>query len=182
MIGNFSTQKKGKKMTKIIVVLIIGSLALIPMAQAQEIQENNQTRVLAEELLGAMQVQTAIEKSFEMVKEMMVSQANQMGLPEGEASEKAQGSMNKTMDMVMAEMTWDKLKDDYISIYAETFNVEELQGLVDFYKGPIGQKFVEKQPELMRRSMLISQKQMAELMPKIQAMTQQIKQKTAPQP
>ncbi|MCH7927981.1 MAG: DUF2059 domain-containing protein [Candidatus Dadabacteria bacterium] len=70
----------------------------------------------------------------------------------------------------------------YISIYAETFTEEELKGAIKFYKSPIGKKFIEKQPELMRKSMQISQKQMTTLMPKIQKLTEEMMDQITAQP
>ena len=49
---------------------------------------------------------------------------------------------------------------DKIKVYADTFTEEELKGLISFYKSPVGQKFIEKTPELMKRSMELSQKRM----------------------
>ena len=48
------------------------------------------------------------------------------------------------------------------------FTEEELQGLIDFYKSPVGNKFLEKQPELMAATMNRMQTEMAKIMPKIQ--------------
>ena len=142
---------------------------------------NEQTLItLTRRKLGAMQIQKTIEKSFEMVKQMIPAQMKQMGFSDEASSDEAQAAMRKTMDLVMKEMSWDKLKGDYISIYAETFTEEELQGAIEFYKSPIGRKFTDKQQELMRKSMQISQKQMETLMPKIQQLTKEMMtQKTA---
>jgi len=122
-----------------------------------------------------MDVQKTIEKSFEMVKQMVPSQLKQMGVSGNEASEKTQKEMQKMMDIIMEEMSWEKMKDDYIDIYADTFTGKELKGFIKFYKSPIGRKFIEKQPELMKKSMQISQKQMGELMPKIQKLIKEMK-------
>jgi hypothetical protein len=85
--------------------------------------------------------------------------------------------MAEMMEVIMKEMSWDKLKDDYISIYADTFTEKELLGIITFYESPIGRKFIEKQPELMKKSMQISQKQMVGLMPKIQKLTEEMRNK-----
>jgi hypothetical protein len=41
--------------------------------------------------------------------------------------------------------------------------------VIDFYKSPVGAKFIEKQPELMAQTMQKMQVEMAKIMPKIQA-------------
>jgi len=165
-------------MRKVVTAVVTCVLALVTIVQA----EDTERHALAEKLLAGMEMQKTIEKSFEMVKQMIPAQMKQMGVSDEASSGKAQEAMRKTMDLVMKEMSWDKLKGDYISIYAETFTVEELKGLVQFYESPIGKKFIEKQPELMQRSMQISQKQMMTLMPKIQELTQQLKEQESAQP
>jgi hypothetical protein len=55
----------------------------------------------------------------------------------------------------------------FISIYAETFTAEELQGMIAFFKTPIGQKWIEKQPQLQMTTMQKMQTLMIEAQPKI---------------
>ena len=165
-------------MRRILAATIVCALALVTLVSADEAKK----RALAEELLDAMDMQQTIEKSFEIVKQMIPAQLKQMDVSENASSDKAQDTMQKMMDLIMKEISWEKLKDDYIAIYEETFTEEELSGLVTFYKSPIGRKFIEKQPELMKRSMQISQEQMIELMPKIQKLTQEMMGQETAQP
>jgi len=165
-------------MRRILAATILCALALVTIVSAGEAQK----RALAEELLDAMDIQKTIEKSFEMMKQMIPAKLKQMSVSENASSDNTQDAMQKMMDLIMKEMSWEKLKDDYIAIYAETFTEEELSGLVTFYKGPIGRKFTDKQPELMQRSMQVSQKQMIELMPKIQKLTQEMMEQETAQP
>lgn len=124
-------------------------------------------RKLAEEALACMDVQRNIEQSFEAVKKMQMAQLKNMGMSAGDA-EKTRVLQDEIMTMIQQEFTWDKVKDDYIQIYADTFTEEELNGLIEFYKSPTGKKFTEKMPDLMQKSMQISQKQMQNIMPKVQ--------------
>ncbi|MDD3605464.1 MAG: DUF2059 domain-containing protein, partial [Kiritimatiellae bacterium] len=97
-------------------------------------------------------------------------QATQFASMAGDRKEQALAMQQKMMDLIAGEMSWDKIKTDYIGIYAETFTADELKGIIDFYKTPVGRKFIEKQPEIMEKSMRVTQKQMMTLMPKIQAL------------
>ena len=119
-------------MRRILATTIGCAFALVAIACAAEAQN----RALAEELLDAMDMQKTTEKSFEMVKQMIPAQMKQMGVSDDASSDKAKSRMQKMMDLVMKEMSWDKLKDDYISIYAETFTEEELKAALKFYKSP----------------------------------------------
>lgn len=158
----------------VVVFAVLGSA----VGYAQEAKH----QALAEELLSLMDIQQNIERSFEAVKSMQTAQFQQMSGMSGEASTQAQESVQKMMDMIAQEMSWDKLKDDYIRIYAETFSEEELQGIIAFYKTPVGSKFIEKSPELMQRAMELSQRQMGDIMPKIQKMMQEMRQQNQPAP
>jgi uncharacterized protein len=44
------------------------------------------------------------------------------------------------------------------AIYARTFTVDELQQVTAFYRGPVGQKFLEKMPVIAQESMAMGQK------------------------
>ncbi|MEN6558533.1 MAG: DUF2059 domain-containing protein [Thermoguttaceae bacterium] len=134
---------------------------------------------LAEQLVEEMNVQETVEKTMSMIKKMIPYQIEQMRKhvsvkEQDEAAakkrqERLDKSMVKMVDMISAEMGWDAMKDQYVALYAETFSETELKGLIEFYKSPVGRAFVQKQPELMERSMKLSQQKMMQLMPKIQA-------------
>lgn len=51
----------------------------------------------------------------------------------------------------------DELVKLIIPIYAKHFDVETLKGLIAFYEGPIGQKFVKKQTDITTESMKAGQ-------------------------
>lgn len=144
---------------------------------------------LAEELLNEMNMKETVEKSFEMIKKMMPAQMAKMresmekagtpssaGKPTGEAIDKM---MSKMMDVVTQELSWDTMKDEYIAIYADTFTEEELQGLIAFYKSPVGKAFTKKQPTVMEQSMKLSQKRMMQIMPKIMTMAKEMKEEAS---
>ncbi len=127
---------------------------------------------LAEEVLGLMDVQKSIESSLEFVKQMQTAQLAKAGL--GGLSPAQKAAQAKVMDVLAQEMSWDKVKDDYIRMYANAFTEEELKGLVEFYKSPAGRALVEKTPELTKQSMEMSQQRMMQVLPKLQALMGQI--------
>jgi hypothetical protein len=59
----------------------------------------------------------------------------------------------------------DDMIAEMVPIYAETYTLDEIRQLTAFYASPLGQKLQAKMPELMSRSMQISQRV---LMPRIQ--------------
>jgi uncharacterized protein len=52
----------------------------------------------------------------------------------------------------------NEIVDEVTALYARTFTAEELREVTAFYRGPTGQKFLQKQPTIMHESMAIGQK------------------------
>lgn len=141
-------------------------------------------RALAEELMTLTKVPENIEKSFAMVKKMLPKQMEQMSRMSGQTNmpPDAIAQTDKIMDVVASEMKWEKVKNDYIELYAGTLTESELKAAIAFYKTPEGQSFVGKQPELMKRAMELNQKVMMKVMPRIQELTREMKAAPAPAP
>jgi hypothetical protein len=59
----------------------------------------------------------------------------------------------------------DDMVAEMVPMYAETYTLDEIRQLTAFYASPLGQKMQAKMPELMSRSMAISQRV---IMPRIQ--------------
>jgi len=156
-----------KTVSTLIITLAWSTLAVF----AQE----NKRQALAEELLTIMDMQSSIEQSFAKVKQMLPQQMKSMQQAMGTTNvpESVSAQTTKIFDLVAEELSWNKMKADYVALYAETLNEQELRDLIAFYKTPTGQSFVKKQPELMQRAMEINQKLMIKIMPKIQAITQE---------
>ncbi|MEM8901210.1 MAG: DUF2059 domain-containing protein [Bacteroidota bacterium] len=47
----------------------------------------------------------------------------------------------------------DDLVDRFLPIYKNHLSLEELQGIIEFYKTPVGKKLIEKTPLIMQESM-----------------------------
>lgn len=76
----------------------------------------------------------------------------------------------KLSDRMMGYLTDENLKVDIAAVYADVFTVEELRGVIDFYRSPIGKKLIERMPELMQKSMVITQDRMKAMMPELKAL------------
>lgn len=91
---------------------------------------------------------------------------------EGQTLSEAQ---KRTLDAVPAkfekvirdEMSWDKLRPQYVQIYQDTFTQKEVDGLIAFYKSPTGAAFVSKMPMLMQKSQTMMQDRVAPLAEKV---------------
>ena len=61
------------------------------------------------------------------------------------------------------------MKPLYVQLYRDTFEQEEVDGLLAFYASPTGQAFVNKMPMVMQKSMALSQSLMQSIIPKMTA-------------
>lgn len=69
---------------------------------------------------------------------------------------------------VSNELSWSKLKPNYVKVYAETFTQDEINGMLAFYKTPAGQAMIQKMPVVMQKTMVMTQQQVQPMMQKIQ--------------
>ncbi|MBT3602723.1 MAG: DUF2059 domain-containing protein [Candidatus Latescibacteria bacterium] len=152
-------------MKKTIVAFAIGFSLFIGSAQAQVAAPpelgsapNPEHLKLAEKLVTVMELQKTIEQSFNSITKMLPGQAS------------PSAAQKQVIDMIMKELDWKNFKTDYIQLYAEVFTEAEIKGLIKFYESPAGQAFVKKQPELNQKSMMLSQKMMMKIMPKLPGM------------
>ena len=70
-------------------------------------------------------------------------------------------------------MSWDKLRPEFITLYRQTFDQEEVDGLIEFFGSKTGRAFVHKMPVLQQSALVISQKYLQNILPQVQALVQQ---------
>ncbi|MCS6771329.1 MAG: DUF2059 domain-containing protein [Kiritimatiellae bacterium] len=153
----------------VVTVLLVGCLIMGAAAGPAPDTAPSKT-VLAEELVDLMNVEESIRNGLEMSRKAMMAQLEQ-------ASARFAGNINfektrevrqQIMSLIEREMAWEKIKGEFVALYANLFSEEELTGLIEFYKSPVGEAFVRKQRELMQRSLALHQRLMANLQPQIQ--------------
>ena len=72
--------------------------------------------------------------------------------------------------IVRSSLRWEDLEPEYMKIYVETFDQDEIDGMIAFYRTPTGRALITKMPVVLQRSMAFSQARMQALMPKIMSM------------
>lgn len=150
---------------RVMVLVLAAGLVLGGGKAMAEVAENH---ALAEQLLDLMKMPQTIEQSLAAMKQAMPAQLAQMSKAMGEElPPEATQQSQQTMDIMSEELRWEKIKDDYVALYATTFTAEELKGLIAFYQSPAGQAFMAKQPVLMQGAMQINQKLMVRVMPRL---------------
>lgn len=134
---------------------------------AQDTSELPKTAVLAEELLTLFQVDKAMDGAFQQVMNMQEEMADSKP-SSPEQKEKQRLALQASLDETKKLFGWETIKPAFIEIYSEVFTEEELQGMIDFFKSPLGQKWIAKQPQLQAATMQKMQAIMMEAQPKIQ--------------
>jgi len=79
--------------------------------------------------------------------------------------------MATTMNTMAEILSWEQLQPLYRELYAQTFDAEEVQAMIDFYASPVGQSMVRKMPLLMQNAMQAVQ---ARLLPFLQDLQHKI--------
>jgi hypothetical protein len=163
----------------LLVFLVVGCSA----ARADEASK----RAKSEELFTLLhldrmmdQMMTNVMKQVEQITQAM-PEAQQGQTPEQKKI--VTDFQQRVVALVNAKLGWKALEPDFINLYATTYTEEELDGILAFYKSPVGQKMLEKTPELMAKSTEITQQKMRELQPEMNQMIQDfMKQMTAATP
>lgn len=146
---------------------LITALALSPMNPSWAAED----RQLAEDLVRLMKVQESYEQARPQINAMLSNLLNAMEGPE-EIRSDLMAFHQGQMEWISEATSWPKVKDKYIEIYVDLFDTRELEGMIEFYSSPIGRSVIEKTPRLNERMMSLSQEQVMELLPRIQADTQ----------
>jgi hypothetical protein len=95
---------------------------------------------------------TNTEAQFATVIPMMFSQLKQSMPP---SNPNMQGELDQVFTEVEKQflVRRNEVLDQIAVLYAQRFTVEEMKALSDFYRSPMGQKFIQAMPELTAEAM-----------------------------
>jgi len=151
-------------MKQLICVFVIG-LCCVAVGGSVALADQASHRRAAEKLLDATNVKERSDQVKEQVKGYLRNTLqNQFKDVPRDGQEMADALVNETMKWVSDDFSWEETRGMYVDIYAQVFTEEEIEGLLRFYQSPIGQKMLQKTPELTQ---LILQKTQARIQKKI---------------
>ena len=155
---------------KTLMACVLG-LAFCAQADAAPASTASVERLLVvtktESVLDAAQanVQTAMRQSM------------MQGRGDRPISADEQKAMDATIAKVAAllkdQLSWARMKPEYVRLYVETFDQDEIDGLLAFYQTKAGKAMVNKMPIVVQKSVALTQTQMQNLMPKMMAIMQE---------
>lgn len=149
-----------KKIIAIFIMMVISIPAFAQSASKESVKELLKI-TKSEQFLGQMnqQINTMMHSSIEKI-----TQGRKLTTKQELAVVNYTQELGKIMQ---EELTWAKLEPEMIKIYAEEFSQEEIDGMIKFYKTPVGQSTIDKMPIVMQKSMQVGYKQMDAITPKI---------------
>lgn len=150
-------------MKKLLILTCLLTLALPLSAFADEAHR----RELAEQFLNVNKVKEQVDMMYEKVEGIIISQLEAADIPD-EREKNIKAMQKIAIDLIYEGLSWESLKEEYIQLYAETFTEEELEGIIEFSKSPLGKKMAEKSPVLMQKSMEIGRQHAQQVMPEVQ--------------
>jgi len=159
------------KIARYLVIALLLNLSAVFAADTQSSEES------IRELLKVTKVRALLDQMIPQIEGMMKNAVDQAlhGQVMTEEQQKIINSMmEKTQNLMKEELDWSKLEPMYTSIYSESFNQEEIDGMLAFYATPSGQAVIDKMPVVMQKTMAATQQMMGPMMQKVQAIQAEV--------
>jgi len=123
-----------------------------------------------EELLELTHIENSVTEIRGQMAAMLAAQLRNTKVPEA-MRDKLLRFQQQITELIFEELSFTKLRPSYVESYAETFTVDELNGLVEFFKTPVGRAYVDKMPMLSKHIMALAQKRVVNIAPRIKTLS-----------
>jgi len=148
------------RLPAIALLCISGLIHAAPPSQAQIDQLLEVTR--ARETTDGMLPQIQASQQ-QMIQQMLAGKDLS-----AEEQHKLDAAVAASMNAITALLSWEELQPLYRDLYAQTFNADEVQAMIDFYTSPVGQSMVRKMPQLMQNAMQAVQSRLIPILQELQ--------------
>jgi uncharacterized protein len=169
---------------KLILSFALSLLALPALAQ-QVASDKPATKEEVRKLFEVMQVHQQMRSVLDAVvqqQKIMLHQSLKANNPN--INETSIAHYDQMMAEMVKDMPLDGILDDIVPIYQEHFSGTDIAAMSAFYSSPTGQKMLNEMPSLTAESMQASytrmQKQMDQMMQKLEQIQKEEQQKTKP--
>jgi uncharacterized protein len=130
-------------------------------------------------LLNLLQIRKNMAAMLEGMKQAMKEGAEQ-GFRERIANPTPQQlqALNAMVDDIVADLPIDEMVEAMVPIYQRHLTRSDIEEVIRFYSGPVGQKLLREQPQMIQEGMQagaqIQQKRMGQMMEKIRERTEKM--------
>jgi hypothetical protein len=156
------------------VLLVLAAVLLFHGATARADDASKHAKV--KELFQLTSMQNRVDQirvsALAQARAFAVQQFASTGVSAQQDDKGLSAYYDKLNALVAQSYNWTKLEPAYEQVYAELYTEDELDGILAFYKSPVGQAFLAKTPEATRQVLAISRQQFEALTPQIQKLTE----------
>ena len=105
-----------------------------------------------DELLEVMRLREQTSSMLDAMNQEFAQNASMFaqksGTAENAAVQQRMQAMQQQMGQILREeMAWEKVRPVYRQVYKESLTAEEVAGMLAFYRTPVGQSVLQKQPQ-----------------------------------
>jgi len=144
----------------IIVILLLGAT----VAFASPAREETIKQLL--DVTQSRKLVDGVRNQFDALMHNTVQQTLKGRIPTPSEQQAIDNMTGKMATVLQDELAWEKLEPMYIRHYEDVFSEEEVNGMLSFYRTPVGQAVVGKMPALMQKTVLDLQSMALGLSPK----------------
>ncbi len=163
---------------KLWISAVAGVCLLVPNAFAQQ-PVDAAKRAKVEELFTVMRLDHTMDQLMAAIRQQtgnIVKSAPGFDQMTPEQKKITEQFQQKVMATAMETVGWKAMEPDMLNLYASTYSTQEIDGIIAFYKSPVGQTMLDKTPELSQKSIAITQERAKALQPKLQQMLTEYRQ------
>ncbi|MCF7203552.1 DUF2059 domain-containing protein [Pseudomonas oligotrophica] len=152
-------------MPKISTLGCCGAL-LLALASGCAVADQASHAAKAEEFLQLAKADRLAVPVYAQVQQMFAKRFAEAQAPQDKRAmlERYQAKANAALDKAIG---WERLEPELVTLYTEEFTEQELAGLIDFYRSPLGAKMLGKLPELNARSAQLTQARLEGAVPEV---------------
>jgi uncharacterized protein len=158
-------------MQRILRIMAVIFLSIAPIARADEASKHAKVKELFQLTYMESRVQQAKAAAMAQARAFATQYLTSFDLPEDQKKD-ATVYYEKLYALVATKYDWNKLEPAYEQIYVDLYTEQEIDGILAFYKSPVGHAFLSKTPEATGKMLEISEQQMRLLTPQIQKLTE----------
>jgi hypothetical protein len=147
---------------------LVAALALAPIAAYAD--DASKTAKI-EEMFRITKVDQLQRQVMDQMQGALTNMFDQPGIPENVKADHKELE-DEVFAIIKKRVTWEKMKPDFVKLYADNLSETELDAIIAFYKTPGGIALLEKLPILTKKGMEIGQAQMKDVGPEIQETVQ----------
>lgn len=149
--------------------LLFMALLLSPTLQAQTGHE-----AAAEELLRLIQIDRGIVPMAARMRQSTLQQIRAQDVAVGEEPVAAP-YLARIGELIEDTLSWSRLRQDLIEIYTQTFTETELATMNEFFRSPVGAKYLANVTSLNQQATEVVRQHAMATAPEVRAITEEMR-------